>query len=239
MNCLRSLKYIKKIYSKYKKYGLEIKLIHPPEWKFEKNRENIISAFKKYNIKFPVIIDKNKKVINKLRVNFWPTQILIKNGNILYRHIGEGSYKNLENKIIDYLKIKSRNIFGKEPKYNKFPTVYCGKKKNGRILREENKLKFGAVYSDGRCIQKQEYIKPTKNESSITILTKGKTIDFVAHSLNKKSITIIIKLNNKLVRRLTINKPRLYNLMKLNNNRQSKLTIITPKNIAIYSFSFQ
>ena len=59
MHCLRSLDYIKKINNKYKKYGLKTILIHPPEWEFEKNSDNILHSIKKQKIKFPIIIDKD------------------------------------------------------------------------------------------------------------------------------------------------------------------------------------
>ena len=123
MNCLRSLDYIKKIDDKYRKYGLKTILIHPPEWNFEKDGSNIIRAAEKYRIKMPIIIDKNKKIIKKLKINFWPTQILIKDRKMLYKHIGEGNYKALEDNIIRTLKIKTKSAFNKEPKYPKLQAV--------------------------------------------------------------------------------------------------------------------
>ncbi len=226
MNCLRSLEYIKKIDAKYKKYGLETIIIHPPEWKFEKNRKNILQALKNLKINLPVIIDKKQVILRMFKVNFWPTQIVIKDGKILYKHIGEGNYKKLENIITKKLKIKTKYLFQKEPKYSKFPTVYCGKLK-------EKPIKF-----DG-WIQKSEYIKSTKNNADIVIKTKGKIINFVAESLNKRSIIIKIKLNNKFNKKIVINKPQLYNLAKTEDSNVKELALATPKNLAIYSFSFQ
>ena len=241
MNCLRSLEFIEKIDSKYKQFGLETILIHPPEWEFEKHKKNIIHAIKKYKIKFPVIIDKNKKVIKKLKINFWPTQILIRDGKILYKHIGEGKYKILEGRIIKYLKInpkKFKKLFNKEPKYNKFPTVYCGKEKNGKIQKLSNKLKLGVIYVKGKFVQNNEFLKPIEDDSSLTILTKGKIINFVAKSF-KKSIKAKIKLNNKFIKIILVHNPQLYELIKLKKNKQQKLTIFMKKNLAIYSFSFR
>ena len=94
---------IKKIDKKYKKYGLETILIHPPEWEFEKNSETILHALKKRSITFPVVVDKHKKIIKKLGIDFWPTQIVMDDGKILYRHVGEGDYKKLENTKICYI----------------------------------------------------------------------------------------------------------------------------------------
>ena len=217
MNCLRSLEFIKRIAGEYKKFGLETIIVHPPEWSFEKNSSNIAGAIKKHGINFPIIIDKNKKMLKKLKVNFWPAQILIKNGKILYKHIGEGDYKKIEGAIIKNLKIMPKCIFGKEPKYSRFPTVYCGKRKNGVIkkLNEDKKLKFGVCYIGNNWVQKQEYIKSSENKSPLTISSKGKIINFVAESLNKKPVKIMIKLNNKFIKKLIVNKPQLYNIAQL------------------------
>jgi len=240
MNCLRSLEFIKKIDKKYGNFGLETILIHPPEWSFEKNSNNIINAMKKYRISLPMVIDKNKKILKKLKINFWPTQILINNGKTLYKHIGEGNYKELEYAIMKNLNIRSKNIFYEEPKYSKFPTVYCGKSKKGVIKKtnEDKKLRFGINYIDDSWIQKQEYIKSLKNKSSLTISTKGKMINFVAESLNKNPVKITVKLNDKSIKKLVVNNPKLYYIAKL-KGRAEKMTIIAPKNVAIYSFSFQ
>ena len=226
MNCLRSLILIKKINKKYKKYELETLLVHSPEWKFEKNSNNIITALKKYKTKIPLIIDKKKKIIKSLKIDFWPAQIVVKSGKIIYKHIGEGNYKKLENVIVKNLKIKANHLFQKEPKYSKFPTIYCGKRKGKPV-----KL-------DG-WIQESECLKSAINDAKITIKTKGKITNFVAESLNKKTIEINIKLNLKSYKKIEINKPSLYTLIKTKHSKQQGLIIIAPKNLAIYSFSFQ
>ncbi|MBI4451943.1 hypothetical protein HY637_00810, partial [Candidatus Woesearchaeota archaeon] len=173
MNCLRSLEYIKKIGTKYKKPGLKTIIIHPPEWDFEKQSSNILKAAEKYGIKIPIVIDKDYWIIKNLKVDFWPTQILIRNNKILYKHIGEGNYKGLEDSIIKNLNIKTKKEFTNEPKYSKFPTTYCGKKKKGKIkilnYNKNSKLRFGIVYLDNNWVQNKEYIKSMKNNSTLSI----------------------------------------------------------------------
>ena len=241
MNCLRSLDYIKKLDSKYRKSGLKSIIIHPPEWDFEKQSKNILKAAEKYDIKIPIVIDKDYFVIKRLKVDFWPSQILVKDNKILYRHIGEGNYKGLENSIIKNLRIKAKKEFENEPEYSKLPTIYCGKKKKGKIrFFDDNKnLKFGIVYLDDKWVQDREYIKSLKNNSELSIKTAGKIINFVAESLTKKPLKVSIGLNNKKIKTMTINNPQLYRLTELRNNKENKLTIIADKNLAIYSFSFQ
>src|SRR3989338_1704977 len=236
MNCLRSLDCIKSIGNKYKKYGLRTILIHTPEWDFEKNGNNIIAAAKKYRIKMPIIIDKNKKIIKKLKIDFWPSQILIKDRKMLYKHIGEGNYKALEDNIIRTLKIKTKGAFNKEPKYTKFPTVYAGKKKRGMISELKNKINLGVIYKKGIWKQNSESLI---GKGSLTLKTKGKVISMVAKSVNKTAIKINIKLNNKANKNISINGPRLYDIIKLKNNKSSILELSAKSKIAVYSFAFR
>ena len=239
MNCLRSLGFIKKIDSRYKKHGLKTALIHPPEWEFEKEKRNILHFSKKYGIRFPIIMDKEKKIINKLGISFWPAQILIKNGKILYKNVGDGNYKKLENSISQFLRIKNKGIFSAEPEYSKFPTLYCGKRKNGKLMNLKNRLRFGIIYKNGKWAQKDEYLKSNGKLSSLTMLTKGKVINFVAKSMSKKSVNVDVKLNGKLIKRLAIKQPQLYEIIKLKADDQQKLDLTANKRLAVYSFSFR
>jgi len=236
MNCLRSLKYIKQLDKRYKKQGLKTMLIHTPEWSFEKNKKNIQNAIKKYKIKFPTKFDNDKKIIKRLKVNFWPTQILIKNKKIVYKHIGEGNYKKLEHKIIDVLKIETNPLFNSEPKYSTLPVVYAGKKKHGRISKLKDKFKFGIIYLKGDCKQNNESLIV---KGSVSIKTKGKIISFVAKSLNKKPVNVKIRLNNELIKNIIINTPQLYNIIRLNNDESKILNLETESKLAIYSFTFR
>lgn len=239
MNCLRSLKFIQKLNKKYKKHGLKTLIVHPPEWKFEKDSANISEAIKKNRIKIPIIIDKNKSLIKKFGINFWPAQILVSDSKVVYKHVGEGSYRTLEKHIIRFLKIeKQQMIFAREPIYSKYPAIYLGKKKCGKIKKIENKLKSGIVYISGKWIQKEEHLENRGKDCNLTLLTEGKIIHFVARSFSK-SAKIAIRLNNRFIKSLTIGKPQLYNVIKLKGNVQKKLTLTTNSKIAVYSFSFQ
>ncbi len=103
----------------------------------------------------------------------------------------------------------------------------------------KNMLRFGAIYTEGNWVQEHEFIKSVGKLGSLTILTKGRAVNFVAKSTNKKTIKIGVMLNDRFIKRITVNKPGLYNIIKLNNNKQNRLTIKTKSNLAVYSFSFQ
>jgi thiol-disulfide isomerase/thioredoxin len=236
MNCLRSLSYIKKINDKYAKHGLKTILIHTPEWDFEKDSNNILKAAKEHNLKFPIIIDKGKKIIKKLKISFWPAQILIKDKKIVYKHIGEGYYKKLENKVMEILKIKSDVIFDDEPRYSKYPTIYAGKKKKGIVSKLKDELKFGIIYKKGTWKQNNESLQ---GSGTLTIKTKGNITNFVARSLNNKGISLKIKVNDKMIKKIKIDEPKLYKIIELKNNEVKTLRLETKSKLAVYSFASQ
>lgn len=236
MNCLRSLSYIKNLDKKYRKYGLKTIIVHVPEWDFEKNKVGVNAAIKRHSINFKNIIGKDKKLIKKLKINFWPAQILIKNNKVVYKHIGEGNYRALENKIRSVLKAKTEVLFKNEPKYTKFPTIYAGKRKKGIISELKNKLKLGVIYKQGIWKQNNESLV---GKGSLATKTMGKIVSIVAKSINKNPTKISIKLNNKPINSIIINKPRLYDLIKLNTDKSKTLGIETKSKIKVYSFAFQ
>jgi hypothetical protein len=234
MNCLRSLEYIKKLDRKYRKYGLKTIIVHVPEWNFEKNKKNILRELKKQKTGIPVIIDNNGKTTKKFKIDFWPSQVLIKNNKTEYKHIGEGHYRELEKKIISLLKINTKMLFSKEPGYSKLPTIYCGKRKKGKILKLNGKKEFGVIYAKGKYKQEEESLKT----GYASIITAGKTVNFVAESIKNGPANVKISINGRHKKNITIKKPRLYQLIKAKNHRPKEL-VLEAKGLKIYSFSFE
>ena len=236
MNCIRSLGYIKNLDAQYKKYGLKTVIVHVPEWGFEKSKSNIYGAAKSQKIRFPVKIDKDKKLINKLKVDFWPSQLLIKNSRVVYRHIGEGSYKALENAIKKHLGVKERSIFNNEPKYTKFQAIYAGKNKKGKISQIKDKLRFGFICIDGKYWQNKEFLKIN---GPLTLLAKGKKVNFVAESENRKPLKVYVKINGRFIKTFKASKPKLYKIAESESSKTKTLTLTANGNLRVYSFSFE
>ncbi len=265
MNCQRSLKYIQKLHDAYARYGLRVTLLHPPEWEFEKRRGNIESFLKQNNISFPLVLDKNKKNIKKFRIDFWPTQILVNRGEMIYKHVGEGDYQKLEKAIQKNLGVAKKPIFSSEPIYSKYPTLYPGKKKGG-LQAISNKIESKKIYGQG-FKQHFEYIeneKEGKNQVMLQLKTMGTKVFVVARSLNKESSIIVktkqtitidtakkaMKSSNKKVitkkmnakgktRKIKIGKPLLYELISFPKPAKKIITLEFEGKIALYAFAFQ
>ena len=243
MNCRRSLSYIKKIYSRYKRFGLKLILVHPYEWEFERNAKNVKKALRKIKADFPVILDNDRKLIRKLGINWWPSSILIKGKKEIYRHIGEGDYKILEEKIRDEIPAadlkKIRKAYFKEPKLSKIPTVYAGKSKHGKILPIDAKNKqFGIIYADKGWIQRKEFTetKPSSGDKRIIIVGKGRKIYFVAGS--DSGSLVKIKSDGKFIWNILVKGSELYLIGKFPTGKRRIIEIETKDELRVYGFSF-
>lgn len=100
INCVRTLPYLNAWYDKYHDRGLEIIGVHSPEFDFEKNPHNVSQAIQRYHIPYPVALDNQLDTWHNFANQYWPAHYLIdRDGNIVYRHVGEGQYAVLENNI--------------------------------------------------------------------------------------------------------------------------------------------
>ena len=108
INCIRTLPYITAWDEKYQEHGLVIIGIHTPEFEFEKNKENVSAAVKKFGINYPVILDNNKEIWNSFENRYWPRKYIADDeGYIRFDHIGEGAYKETETVIQELLHERS------------------------------------------------------------------------------------------------------------------------------------
>jgi cytochrome c biogenesis protein CcdA/peroxiredoxin len=104
INCQRTFPYMNSWYKKYKDDGLTVIGLHTPEFAFEKKIENVEKAMEEFGIAFPVVLDNNYETWNAYGNRFWPRRYLIDlDGNIAFDHIGEGKYKETEEKIVELL----------------------------------------------------------------------------------------------------------------------------------------
>jgi len=100
INCIRTLPFLTEWDRKYRDKGLVIIGVHTPEFEFEKKRENVEDAIKKYNIEYAVVQDNDYATWSAFRNRYWPRKYLIDaEGLIRYDHIGEGSYEETERMI--------------------------------------------------------------------------------------------------------------------------------------------
>jgi thiol-disulfide isomerase/thioredoxin len=97
INCINTLPHVKRWHDKYKDQGLVVVGVHTPEYPFERSTENVKTALKRFDIRYPVAQDNRYATWNAYGNQYWPAAYLIdKNGEIVYKHFGEGNYQETE-----------------------------------------------------------------------------------------------------------------------------------------------
>lgn len=111
INCQRTQPYLNKWYDRYKDDGLVIIGAHAPEFAFEKVSDNVRSAVKQANIKYPVALDNDFATWQAYNNQYWPAKYLIdKDGQVRYTHFGEGKYDETEGAIQTLLKESGHKV---------------------------------------------------------------------------------------------------------------------------------
>jgi cytochrome c biogenesis protein CcdA/thiol-disulfide isomerase/thioredoxin len=104
INCIRSIPYVRAWYGRYRNDGLVVIGVHAPEFAFERNPENVIQAVQDLGIRYPVALDNDYVVWNRLRNNYWPAHYFFDaKGQQRYHHFGEGRYEESEMVIRELL----------------------------------------------------------------------------------------------------------------------------------------
>jgi thiol-disulfide isomerase/thioredoxin len=97
INCINTLPHVKSWHQKYKDQGLVVVGVHTPEYPFERNTDNVKTAIKRFDLRFPVAQDNRYATWGAYNNQFWPAFYLIdKKGQVVYTHFGEGEYAQTE-----------------------------------------------------------------------------------------------------------------------------------------------
>jgi len=221
INCQRTLPYINSWYEKYKDKGFEIVGIHTPEFSFEKEYDNVLSAVNQYGVKYPVVLDNDYATWNAYQNRYWPRKYLIDiDGFIVYDHIGEGAYEETERKIQDLLEERMR-VLGEAGKIDsslsrpegaesvdaslvRSPEIYFGAARNtylgngapnvvgAQSLVEPQGVKANILYMVGDWNFAEEFAENKSKGAKIIFRYTAQKVFLVASSKNKVNAKILI-----------------------------------------------
>lgn len=97
INCIRTLPYVQRWHETYAEQGLVVIGNHYPEFNYERDLGNLTAAIERLGITYPVAQDNEGVTWRAYNQRYWPTMYLIdKQGDIRWRHIGEGRYNDTE-----------------------------------------------------------------------------------------------------------------------------------------------
>jgi len=137
INCIRTLPFVTSWYDKYHDKGFTVIGVHTPEFAFEKDTDNVLSAISRYNIHYPVAQDNDYATWNAYSNQYWPAEYLIDAQGMVRRvHFGEGEYDKMEEAIQKLLsengaKVSSQLISmpDQTPQGQLSPETYLGSKR--------------------------------------------------------------------------------------------------------------
>lgn len=263
INCQRTLPYINDWYAKYKDQGLEIVGLHTPEFAFEHIQKNVEEATKRFNIKYPVVLDNDYSTWNAYGNRYWPHKYLIDiDGYIVYDHIGEGGYDETEQAIqkalaerntrlgttdtVSQKLVDTNNEMSSDLKKVKSPEVYFGASRNQyfangsrgtlgtQIPSPPQNISSNNLYLDGIWNITDEYAE-NSGTASIVFKYNAKDVYFVAESVDGAEITIYR--DDVFVKTLLVKDAKLYELIDGIDYGEHTLRIEV-KNSELKAFTF-
>ncbi|HLC75383.1 MAG TPA: thioredoxin family protein [Candidatus Nanoarchaeia archaeon] len=224
INCQRTLPYLTAWHEKYADQGLLIVGVHTPEFDFEKKTENVQKAVKQFGIRYPVVQDNDYQTWRAYANNYWPHKYLIDiHGNIVYDHVGEGGYKETEEKIQELLK-ERMNVLGLRENvaadfvpvtsvssYAQSPETYFGSARNTNLGNGERGVvgvqdftlprngNPNTLYLNGHWDIQPEFARTVDRAASILFYYGAKNVYMVARA--EPAVNIQVLLDGKLVGR--------------------------------------
>ncbi len=260
INCQRTLPYLKAWYEKYKDKGLVIIGLHTPEFAFEKVKSNVEDAVKKFGLTYPVVLDNNYLTWSAYGNKYWPRKYLISSeGEIVYDHIGEGSYEETEKAIQKALsELNGENLADSmtkpqdeilfEPSKVKSPEIYFGANRNeyfanGKrgVTGEQNltlptDLFINRLYLSGTWSFYPEYVS-SASPGKIVFKYNAKNVYIVASS--QKGVTVTVLKDGKKEKTIYIKENKLYNVIEGNDYSEHTLEIIVDDpGLNVFTFTF-
>lgn len=103
INWRRQLPYVRAWAEKYKDQGLVVIGVHAPEFRFEKEIDNVRWAVRDMHVNYPVVMDNDYAIWRAFINEYWPALYFVDaKGRIRHHQFGEGDYQQSE-RIIQQL----------------------------------------------------------------------------------------------------------------------------------------
>jgi thiol-disulfide isomerase/thioredoxin len=104
INCIHTFPYLRAWWDKYEDDGLVIVGVHTPEFRFERDIDNVRAATERYGLAYPVVLDNRYDIWDAYHNRYWPAEYLVDQyGRVRHTHFGEGGYDATEASIRELL----------------------------------------------------------------------------------------------------------------------------------------
>lgn len=100
INCMHTLPTLAHLEEKYKGKPVVFIGVHSGKFFTEQDAKNVKNAVARYEIRHPVVVDKEMHIWSKFQVSAWPTIIVIDpTGTVIYKKSGEGQKNEIDDTI--------------------------------------------------------------------------------------------------------------------------------------------
>jgi thiol-disulfide isomerase/thioredoxin len=257
INCIRTLPFLKGLYSTYHPYGLEIVGVESPEFTFEQEAANVAQAVRSDGIRYPVVQDNHLGTWNAYQNEFWPAEYLIDSrGHVRHTQFGEGDYKQSEAAVRELL--YEAGVRDLPPPMTASAIVpSTGVATPETYLDPERAQGFAqpltaGVHSyqgPGRVGLNQAALNGTWSvgSESVTPVSSGASIELgfqaakaylVMTSADNVPRPVRVLLDGRPYSTVTVRGQQLYTLVSLPNAQQHALTVQIPPGVSAYDFTF-
>jgi len=269
INCQRTLPYLNAWHDRYGDKGLTIIGVHTPEFEFEKDIENVQRAVDEFDIKYPVVLDNDFSTWRAYQNRYWPRKYLVDiDGFIVYDHIGEGSYEETEEKIVELLEERAERMGESFDESGSTTPVDVDDVNFGQVRTPEiyfgySRLQYLANLPDDMCFGKTCSYEFTDvlpentfslggdwriEEEQAVLVDSGGTIglNFSASKVNivaeaqSEPVTVEVFLDGKKTQTITVDDAKLYNVVDLKGNYGEHTLEIRVKGsgLSVFTFTF-
>jgi len=189
--------------------------VHAPEFEFEKNKKNVLTAMEDFGITYPVVQDNDFAIWKAYNNRFWPAHYLVdKEGKIRYTHFGEGKYEETENKILELLGETERVTVSSDtksaPARRQSPETYLG---YGRAKQYPESMELtydvSSAYSppvileddqvalNGKWAINFEYAQAAENDARLSINFLAQKVHLVLANSGQSQAKVTVLLDGK------------------------------------------
>lgn len=267
INCIRTLPFLKRLYSTYHRYGLEVIGVETPEFTFEQDAGNVAQAIRSEGIRYPVVQDNHYGTWNAYSNQYWPAEYLVDaRGNVRHTHFGEGEYDQTAAAVRQLLAEAGASRLPIADPSAPLPSAQLGTPETYLDYRRaqgfaQPLLPGTHVYTGvtqpalnefalrGRWNVSSEAATPLLHPGTITAGFQAARVYLVLTSAGGTPRPVHVQLDGRPIPaalaggdvhggRLLVSGQRLYSLVSLPAVEQHALTVVVPPGVRAYDFTF-
>lgn len=201
INSVRTFADINRLWRRYNLEGLMVIGVHTPDFDFDRDPIAVREIIKSQDIRFPVVIDSERKIWNAYRNEGWPGHYLIDHkSRIIHDRLGEGGFVEFEEEILLALKKfrgykppKNYSVPEPEPRKEcgqKTGSFYLGERRGGKLKQIQPKKylalgesRDGEVAVYGRWATEEDAVRSKEGNDGVKFTTRLRLIYRGAESM--------------------------------------------------------